>query len=86
MLSFNAVEVAVMVDGAELTRYGVQCDNLNNTVTCWIPSEAGKVRSNYLYCASLTRYTIRFSLSVFCGPVAQAARRIHAPAFGSMVD
>lgn len=45
MLGFNGVEAAIAIDGVELPRYRVQHDNLNNTVTCWIPSEAGKVQS-----------------------------------------
>lgn len=45
MLLFNGVEAAIAIDGVELPRYRVQRDSLNDTVTCWIPSEAGKVRS-----------------------------------------
>lgn len=54
MLSFNTVEAAVAINGVELPRHRIQYDNLNNTVTCWVPSEAGKVRPNIcFYCASL---------------------------------
>jgi hypothetical protein len=43
MMWFNGVEAAITVGGIELPRYQVIRDTPNDTVTCWIPSEAGKV-------------------------------------------
>jgi hypothetical protein len=44
MLWFNGVEAAVTINDAELPCYQVNRDYVHDTITCWIPSEAGKVR------------------------------------------
>jgi hypothetical protein len=49
MLWFNGVEAAVSVNDVELPRYQTTFDTPNDTVTCWVPSEAGKVRSKLTY-------------------------------------
>lgn len=43
MLRFGIFEVCVLVEGAELPEYNVTTDEKSKTVTCWIPSEQGKV-------------------------------------------
>lgn len=43
MLWFNSIGAAVTVDDRELPQYQVQRDFIKDIVTCWIPSEAGKV-------------------------------------------
>lgn len=43
MLRFNGVEAAVVINDIELPQYQIEYDDANKTVTCWIPSEAGKV-------------------------------------------
>jgi hypothetical protein len=44
MPQFGIFEAAVVVDDLELPEYCIKTDHDTKTVTCWIPSEAGKVR------------------------------------------
>jgi hypothetical protein len=44
MPQFGIFETAVVVDDLELPEYCTKTDHDAKTVTCWIPSEAGKVR------------------------------------------
>jgi len=42
-LVFEDLQVWISVDGKELEQYGVHLDEGKREVTCWIPSEVGKV-------------------------------------------
>lgn len=43
MPDFQAFHAKVKVDGIELPEYDVQIDLDRKCVSCWVPSEAGKV-------------------------------------------
>lgn len=43
MLSLHGISAWIEVDGKELEQYGVEEDLDRNQVTCWIPTQAGKV-------------------------------------------
>jgi len=43
-LVFEDLQVWISIDGKELEQYGVHLDEGKREVTCWIPSEVGKVR------------------------------------------
>lgn len=45
MPKFGIFEVCISVEGTELPEYSVTIDEQSRTVTCWIPSEVGKVRA-----------------------------------------
>lgn len=45
MPNFGIFEVCISVEGTELPEYSVTIDEQSRTVTCWIPSEVGKVRA-----------------------------------------
>lgn len=41
---FGGFEASISVDGVHLPEYNVTMDGGEKRVSCWIPSEAGKVR------------------------------------------
>ena len=43
MLELNGFKAWISVDSAELEQYDINLSGDSNTITCWIPSEAGKV-------------------------------------------
>ena len=43
MPDLNGVQITIVCNDQPLEEYGVTCEG--DTVTCWIPSEAGKVRA-----------------------------------------
>ena len=43
MPTFQAFHATIRVDGEDLSEYDVQVDDNEKQVSCWIPSEAGKV-------------------------------------------
>jgi hypothetical protein len=43
MPQFDIFDANVVVDNVALPEYDVATDTQTKTVTCWIPSEAGKV-------------------------------------------
>ena len=43
MLSLNDISAWIEVDGKELEQYGIEEDVGHSQVTCWIPTQAGKV-------------------------------------------
>ena len=43
MPTFQALHATIRVDGEDLSEYDVQVDDNEKQVSCWIPSEAGKV-------------------------------------------
>jgi hypothetical protein len=49
MPRFGIFDANVLVDDVELPEYDVLTDNTTNTVTCWIPCEAGKVCCSYMW-------------------------------------
>lgn len=48
MLHLNGFDAWIEVDGEELKTYNVEVSDDRLTVTCWIPSEAGKVLPPYM--------------------------------------
>jgi hypothetical protein len=72
MPTFQAFHVATRVDGEDLPEYDVQVDDKEKQVSCWIPSEAGKVsttsrsRCSVVACLLIpTVYSELFSLLVY---------------------
>lgn len=47
MPNLGIFEVCISVEGTELPEYNVTIDEQSRTVTCWIPSEVGKVRAKF---------------------------------------
>lgn len=47
MPTFQAFYVTIRVDGKDLPEYNIQVDDNERHVSCWIPSEAGKVSTDY---------------------------------------
>ena len=45
MPTFGTINAYIKVDGTGLTEYDVQIDEKKKSVSCWIASETGKVRS-----------------------------------------
>jgi len=48
MPTFGIFEASVSIDNVNLTEYNVVVDAKKKIITCWIPSEAGKVSSVFL--------------------------------------
>ncbi len=44
MVKFNPISAWISVDDAPLPEFGEEVFHADRKVTCWIPSEAGKVR------------------------------------------
>ncbi|RDB28685.1 hypothetical protein Hypma_014840 [Hypsizygus marmoreus] len=42
MLQLDGFQAFITVDNTELPQFGIKIDQSNRTVSCWIPSEAGK--------------------------------------------
>jgi hypothetical protein len=65
MPTFQASHATIRVDGKDLPEYDVQVDGNAKQVSCWIPSEAGKVSTTYCFKAwVLTDRLFRTSQSV----------------------
>lgn len=47
MVTFKGLEAWITIDGSEAhaTEYSVETDDEENTITCWIASEVGKVNT-----------------------------------------
>ena len=48
MVVFGTYDVCVKIDSERLSEFDVEVDEEGKRVTCWIPSEAGKVVWSYL--------------------------------------
>lgn len=55
MLKLQEYTAWISVDGQPLDTYAVETSLANNEVTCWIPSEAGKVNATF---ALLTHFVV----------------------------
>lgn len=54
MPTFQAFHVTIRVDGKDLPEYDVQVDVDEKQVSCWIPSEVGKVSWSHCTVCVLT--------------------------------
>jgi hypothetical protein len=65
MPTFQAFHATIRTDGEDLPEYDVQVDDNEKQVSCWIPSEAGKVSTAYCSVCVLTDlYSELFNLLV----------------------
>ena len=44
MPTFDIFEASISIDGVRLPEYNVVVDARKKIITCWVPSEVGKVR------------------------------------------
>lgn len=68
MPTVQALHATIRVDGKDIPEYDLQVDDKEKQVSCWIPSEAGKVSTTYcskVWCL-LTVYSELLSLLVCC--------------------
>ena len=47
MPKFQAIHARIKVNDEELAEYDVQVDENERQVSCWVPSEAGKVSASH---------------------------------------
>ena len=77
MPTFQAFHATIRVEGKDLPEYDVQVDDDEKQVSCWIPSEAGKVGIGYTapFACLLIFFAELFSLLV-CHRVPNRSRWI----------
>jgi hypothetical protein len=68
MPKFQTLHAGITIDGEDLPEYDVQVDDNGKQVSCWIPSEAGKVGTGYTvrwraYRLSNQNFSVRWSIA-----------------------
>lgn len=70
MPRFKTLCASIKVDDNELPEYDVQVDENDKQVSCWVPSEAGKVstRRRFIYALAYSLVSVFHSIGIMKNP------------------